>query len=368
MRARDSQTAIYFISGSDEASVKKAALELVSKLAPAADAFGLETIDGAVETVDAAVEKINDACRALMTFPFLGGKKLVWLKNATFLGDTPLGRSESVTNALAQLCEILKAGLPEDVTFLMSAPEADKRRSAFKQLSKMGVIQLHDKPDLGFRADEEEIISWTAQQAHARGLKISHEAVEALAARVGLNTRQLDNELQKLETAFGHGHSIGAADVRSLVAGTRESGIFDISNAILARDLPLALETLAQLIRQGERGISILLAAIVPTVRNLLLVKDLMAKHKLQPPAQPHFFASSLNRLESAAIAHLPRKKDGTLNTYPLGIAARSCVHYTTAELEQAFHDCADANLKLVTTQIAEDVVLSRLLIRFMAR
>ena len=51
-KAKTSQ--IYFLTGSDEAAVKKAASALAQKLAPGADAFGLETIDGAVDNVDAS--------------------------------------------------------------------------------------------------------------------------------------------------------------------------------------------------------------------------------------------------------------------------------------------------------------------------
>lgn len=362
------KSSTYFVTGSDEAAVKKAAAALAAELAPGADAFGLETIDGAVDTVDAAAGAIHAACHALLTLPFLGGSKLVWLKSAAFLSDSVAGRSETVAAALESLCDILKNPLPDGVVFLMSAPEPDKRRAAYKQLGKLCTISIHDKPDLGFRAGEEEVVAWTAGKARERGLKISHEAVEALAARIGLDSGQLDNELDKLETAFGPGHPIEARDVRALVPATRESGIFDIGNAIAARDLPLALETLSQLLRQGEKGVGILLASIVPTVRNLLLVKDLLIRHKLQPPAQPQFFASTLNRLAAADIEHLPRKKDGTLNAYPLGIAARNCVHYTAAELQRAFQGCADANRQMVTSQASDEVVLTRLLAGFMAR
>ncbi|MEI8312282.1 MAG: hypothetical protein WCH98_16130, partial [Verrucomicrobiota bacterium] len=125
---------------------------------------------------------------------------------------------------------------------------------------------------------------------------------------------------------------------------------------------------LSQLLRQGEKGVGILLASIVPTVRNLLVVKDLLARHKLQPPAQPQFFGSVLNKLNAADIDHLPRKKDGTLNTYPLGIAARNSVHYTAAELHRAFQGCAEANLQMVTSQASDEVVLTRLLAGFMTR
>jgi DNA polymerase-3 subunit delta len=366
--AKTKTSSIYFVTGSDEAAVKKAARALAEKLAPGADAFGLETIDGAVDTVDACTRAAEDAVQALLTLPFLGGSKLVWLKSAAFLADSVAGRSESVTNALEKLCDVLKAGLPVGVTFLLSAPHTDKRRTLYKTLTKLADTQIHDMPDLGFRAGEEEIIEWTTSRVHKRDLQLSPEAVETLAARIGLDTGQLENELDKLETAFGKSHPIGAEDVRGLVPQTREGGIFDLSEAIARRNLPLALDTLQQLMRQGEKGVGILLAAIVPTVRNLLLVKDLLVRHKISPPTQPQFFGSSLKRLPESALSHLPRKKDGSLNTYPLGIAAINASHYALPELEAAFAGCAAANQELLSGRMTDDVVLTRLLIGFLSR
>ena len=366
--AKKSNSPIHFVSGSAEAAVKRAAAELSAKLAPGADAFGLETIDGAVDTVDPSLSRIRQTMQALSTLPFLGGTKLVWLKSATFLADTVAGRSEAVLQELEHLCDLVEAGLPEGVTFLMSAPMADKRRSAYKRLSKAASTTLCEKPTLGFGAGEEDVVTWTAQQLRTRGLKISHEAVEMLAARVGLESGQLHSEIDKLETALGAGHEIVAEDIRALVPATRESGIFDLGNAISARNLPLALETLEQLFHQGEKGVGILLASIVPTVRNLLLAKSLLVRHKLRPPAEPQFFARDLSRLPPQETEHLPRKKDGSLNTYGLGLAAKHSVHYSLEELQHAFHACAEVNQKLITSQGSESVVLTRLLVGFLQR
>lgn len=368
MAANKTSSAIHFISGSDDAAVKKAASELAMKLAPGADAFGLEVIDGAVETVDAAISRTRESMQSLATLPFLGGTKLVWLKSATFLADSVTGRSENVIAAVEQLCDLLDEGLPGGVTFLLSAPGADKRRTSYKRLSKLGNTILHDKPSLGFGAGEEEIVGWTSQQARARGMNLSSDALEVLAARVGLDSAQLHSELDKMETAFGSGHAISERDVRDLVPATRESGVFDIGNAISARNLPLALETLDQLFYQGEKGVGILLASIVPTVRNLLLTKSLLIRHKLRPPAEAQFFSSTLAKLPPEETDFLPRKKDGTLNAYGLGIAAKSSVHYSLEELQRAFHGCAKANLHLITGQGTENVILTRLLISFMGK
>ncbi len=368
MPAKKSQSAIHFVTGSDDAAVKKAALDLAAKLAPGADAFGLETIDGAVDLVDPSITRIRQTMQALSTLPFLGGTKLVWLKSASFLADTVAGRSESVIAELEALCDLLEAGLPDGVAFLMSAPGADKRRSAYKRLAKAGETVVCDKPSLGFGAGEEEVIHWTAQQISKHGLKITPEAVEMLAARIGLDSGRLQVELEKLDTALGSGHEIVAEDIRALVPSTRESGIFDLGNDISARDLPLALETLGHLFYQSEKGVGILLASIVPTVRNLLLAKSLLIRHKLRPPAEPQFFARDLSRIPPDETTHLPKKKDGTLNTYGLGLAAKHSVHFTLEELRRAFQQCADANQRLISSQGSESVVLTRLLVGFLQR
>ncbi len=87
---------------------------------------------------------------------------------------------------------------------------------------------MHDLPDLGFRGGEEAIIEWTMSRVHARDLQLDAHAVEGLAARVGLDTMQLEQELEKLETAFGKAHPISSDDIRMLVPQTREGGIFDL--------------------------------------------------------------------------------------------------------------------------------------------
>ncbi len=368
MPAKTSQAPVYFVSGSDDAAVKKAASELAAKIAPGADAFGLEVIDGGVETVDASISRVSEAMQALVTLPFLGGTKLVWLKSASFLADTVCGRSESVLESLEALCDLIEKGLPEGVTFLMSAPGADKRRSAFKRLSKLAKTTICDKPTLGFGAGEGEIVDWTARELNKHGLKFTVEAVEALAARIGLDSGRLQNEMLKIETAFGSAHEISGEDIRGLVPATRESGVFDLGNAISARDLPLALETLDQLFHQGEKAVGILLASIVPTLRTLLAAKHLMVRHNLRAPARPQDFASSLSKIPSAETEFLPRKKDGTLNSYGLGVAAKNSVHYTLGELQAGIHACAEANMRLVTSGGAEDVILTRLIVGLVGR
>lgn len=363
------KNSIHFVTGNDEADVRRKALQLSIELAlPDAGMFGLEIIESRGDTVDHSLDVIENTIQAILTFPFLGGGKLVWLKGATFLKDTPAGRSATVQEALVKLLSTLESDLPEGTTLLISAPEPDKRRAFYKALSKIASVTLCDKPDFGFNATEHDLVTWVIQRAKEHDIKLEEEAAELLAARIGANSGQIETELNKLITAAGEGKTITTAMIRDLVPFTRSGGIFDLSNAISKRDLPLSLDTLQQLRRQGENAMGILLAAIVPTVRNLLLAKDLMTRHGLRAPDKPFFFSSALQKLPQEEVAHLPRKKDGSLNAYGIGLAATHAGQFELPELVDGFLACGDVNAQLLRSQGSEDTLLTQLVIRLVAK
>jgi DNA polymerase III subunit delta len=361
---------LHFVTGSDEAEVRMAAKDLAAKLAPAdAGEFGIETIELPADTVDCAVEMIDRTIGAIRTLPFFGGK-LVWMKGVTFLKDTVQGRSETVQEALEKFLGVLREGLPEGITLLISAPEPDKRRGFYKNLSESAQTIIKDKIEIGGFGgqSEDDLIDWVNDRCREKGVKIDRRAAEVLAGRIGANSGQLQGEIQKLATSAGEGATVTEQLVRDLVPVTRAGGIFDLSDAINRRNLPLCLDTLSQLLRQGESAVGILLAAIVPTVRNLLVTKDLMERYRLKPPAQPQFFASDLRKVRPEDTAHLPRKKDGQLNTYGIGLAASNAARFGLAHLEKAFLACRDANRKLLSGHGSEQTILTELIVRIVAK
>jgi DNA polymerase-3 subunit delta len=360
---------LHFVTGSDEAEVRRTAQGLAAQLAPPdAGEFGLEIIEAPADTVDCSVEMIENTLQGVLTLPFFGGGKLVWMKGVSFLKDTQQGRSETVQNALEKLLKTLEVGLPEGITLLISAPEPDKRRAFYKSLASIASTTICDKPDFGFNATEDDLIDWVIERCRKRGVRMEDTAAKVLTTRVGTNSGQLDSELAKLVTSAGEGASITEQLVRDLVPLTRAGGIFDLSDAINKRNLPLCLDTFQQLRRQGEQSIGILLAAIVPTVRNLLLAKDLMERHRIKPPSQPQFFASELKRLRPEETAHLPRKKDGGLNTYGIGLAAMNAARFDRDHLVSAFLACRDTNAGILRGSGSEDTLLTQLLVRIVAK
>ncbi len=382
---------IHAVLGSDESEVKRVAAELASNLTPpGAGDFGLEVIDGAADNADQAAARVRSAIEAVQTLPFFGDAKVVWLKNVNFLGDDQKARSATVQSALEELSELVDSGFGPGITLLISAIDVDKRRSFYKTLLKRAEVQVFDRLDSGRSGWEEEALEIVQQRAKKRKLQFDGDALDLFVLLTGGDTRQIDNELEKIDTYCSTGFQpVGRAGVspakspaaakmavprvtvdlvRELVPLSRAGVIFELGNALAARDLQLSLKLVRRLLDQGESAIGILLVAIVPTIRNLLLAKDLMERHRLPRPHSPFQFISAINRLPGEATDHLPRKKDGSVNAYGLGIAAQQAGRFETIQLIEAMRACLAANIQLVTTQLDHELILTEVVVKLLGR
>jgi DNA polymerase-3 subunit delta len=358
---------MYVVLGSDEAEVKRVAAELASNLTPpGAGDFGLEVIDGAADNADQAEAQVRSAIEALQTLPFFGSTKVVWLKNVNFLGDDQKARSAAVQSALEELSELIDSDFGPGITLLISATDVDKRRSFYKTLVKRAEMQVFDRLDSSRGGWEEEALEMVQQRAKKRKLQFDEGALDLFVLLTGGDTRQIDNELEKIDTFLGKDRVVSAEHVRELVPLSRAGVIFELGNALAARDLQLSLKLVRRLLDQGESAIGILLVAIVPTIRNLLLAKDLMERYRLARPHSPFHFISAVNRLPAEATDHLPRKKDGSVNAYALGIAAQQAGRFETAQLVQAMRACLEANVQLVTTQLDHELILTEVVVKLL--
>jgi DNA polymerase-3 subunit delta len=368
-KTKSASTNVYAVLGSDEAEVKRVAAELATQLTPPETGdFGLEVIDGVAESAEQAMARIRSTIEALQTLPFFGSTKVVWLKNANFLGDTAIARSASVQSTLEELSDLVKNAPGSDVIFLISATEVDKRRSFYKSLLKLAETQIFDRLDSSRSGWEEEATEIVRSRAKKRKLQFDDAALDLFVLLTGGDTRQIENELEKIDIFLGKDRGVHADFVRELVPLSRAGVIFELSHALATRDLELALTLVRRLLDQGESAIGILLVAILPTLRNLLLAKDLMERHRLPQPYSPFQFISAIHRLPPESTDHLPRKKDGSINAYALGIAAQHAHRFETSQLIEAMQACLEANLQLVTTQLDHELVLTEVVVKLLGR
>jgi DNA polymerase-3 subunit delta len=355
---------IHAVLGTDDTEVKRVARELAAELAPPGD-FGMDVIDGQAGNSGEAAERIYRTIDALQTFGFFGGEKLVWLKDANFLADDRTGAAQATLDALEKLTSLLQGGLPDGTRFLLSAGAVDKRRSFFRALNKLTEPQICDRIDPTKQGWEQAAAVLVRDLAGQKGLRLDEEARDLFTLYTGGDRPVIASELEKLDLYLGpKTRTATVDDVRMLTPMSRAGVIFELGNAISARRLQHALELLRQLLFGGEKAIGILLATIIPTVRNLLLVKDLMVRHRLAPPSNPFNFGRDLDRLPTAATAHLPRTKEGKVNAFALGFAAIGARHFTLPELQAGLKSCLAANVALVSASTEAEVVLSQLLVR----
>jgi DNA polymerase-3 subunit delta len=358
------------VLGTDEALMKEAAIRLSRELSPPdAGDFGVDIIEGIAESAEHCAQIVRRTLDALQTLPFFGGGKLVWLKNANFLADSQVGKTNAATEGMENILDYVEQQLPNEVKFLLSASAIDKRRSAYKRIQKLADLRTFDKPDTSKTGWEDEVIPLVERRARDLGITFDNDAIEMLVHLAGEDTRQLDSEVEKLSLYLGERTRVTAEDVRLLVPLNRAGVIFELGNAMGKRDLRRALELVRTLVYQGQSPIGILLAAIVPRVKSMLLAADIVARHPRLPRTAYPAFAAALDKLPASETSHLPKKKDGSgLNVYPVFLALGESSKFTAAELRAALQACLDANLKLVTTSIDPQLVLERFLVGMLSK
>lgn len=350
------------VFGTDDLKVKETALRLSKELSPPdAGDFSNDIIQGTAENAEHCAQIVKQVIDALQTLPFFGGGKLVWLKNANFLGDNQIGKSHAATSGFESILDCAE-NLPSDIRLLISANAVDKRRTSYKRLQKIADLRVLDKPDTSKTGWEDEVIPQIERRARELGVSFTTEAVEVLVQLAGEDTRQLESEIEKLSLFVGD-RKISVEDVRDLVPLNRAGVVFELGNALGKRDLRRALELVRTLLFQGQNPIGILLAAVVPRVRNLFFAADLLQQHPKLPRGNYSAFCGFLEKLAPSQTAHLPRKKDGQgFNAYPLFLALGESQRFSKDELRSALEQCLEANLKLVSTGQDPQLVLERLL------
>ncbi len=361
------QIQIVVFVGTDEGRVQQEALAAVRRLTPPdAGEFGVETINGTAENSDDARRICRETVQALQTLPFFGGGKVVWLKNAGFLTDSVTGRANATQEGIEALQRTLEQGLGEGVFLVLNATGIDKRRAFYKTLKKLGEVKEFDLPDMSRSGWEEAALANALEMASTRSLQFDQPALQRLVMLAGADSRQLKAEMEKIDLFLGPSpdsapRRVAEDVVATLVAHTRSAVVFAVGDAVGRRDLKSALEQVELLMGQGESPLAILLAAIVPKIRNLLVAKSLQQESGIGARSYKEL-QSGLDRLPEDRTRHIARTKTGGFNAYPVWLSMQESRRFELAELRSALGHSLAANKALVTSQLDGRVVLAKLL------
>ena len=341
----------------------EAALALFTELKPeGGDDFSQETIDGTVGNAEDAFGVCSKIIESLQTLPFFGGGKTVWLKSANFLGSDRTSEAERAKEGTEALISCLEDELPEDVHLLISATAIHKGRRFYKFLNKVADIEVYDRPDVSRDGWQRDMIPVVKNKAADLGLSFAGQALDLFITLVGVDSRQISSELDKLDVYIDERREITEDDVRMIVPLSHAGVVFEIGNALQKKNAGRAFELIDQQLARKETAIGILRASIIPTVRNLFMSAAVTDGRSI-PNGNYNQYTSALNALPANERAWLPQKKDGSgVSVYPLFLASQNANAFGVHRLGVAMKACLEADKCLVSSGLDQRTVLHRLI------
>ena len=191
------------------------------------------------------------------------------------------------------------AALPADAAVVLRAnTNAGALAKAIRELG--GTVESFDA------LDGQAVEEWIRGRARSFDLALDRGSVSALALAVGSDLERLDHELEKL-AAYAAGEPLGARDVGALVSGAIEQDVFDLTRAVVRRDLPTAIGALERLLDSGEPPLR-LHGLLVWQFRLLLVAAGLRSDEDLER-------AVAKTGLSRGALARMRREASGVRQT-----------------------------------------------------
>jgi DNA polymerase-3 subunit delta len=359
------------ICGEDEFAVKQRARQLYRHWCDELGGMDHESIEASVSNSGEALAVVARLREALQTLPFFGSGKVIWLRDCNFLGDERAASAQAVTETLAELAEELKRFSWQGVRLLISAGKVDKRKTFFKTLDKIGLVETLS----GWSVDDKDWANRAEIEARsairARQKEITEEALAELVNRIGPNPRLLDSEIEKLCLFVGNRKQIEAGDVAAICTRNKTARAFALGDALGDRDLPRLLrrldEELWELKFNSQKSEIGLLYGLISKVRAMLLLKEMLCEDWIKPEMDYNRFKAQLERVPAEKLPADRRFNPLSLNPYVLYKALPHAKKYTRNELVRAMDLLLRCNQRLVSSGLDEALVLQQALVQIVA-
>jgi DNA polymerase III subunit delta len=102
------------------------------------------------------------------------------------------------------------------------------------------------------RVEEGEAVRWIGEYCTMQGIKIDPDAARELVDALGGDMMMISNELEKLILYVGEKKRVTLGDVETMVLAAKQRSLYELTDAISARDRVRALETLDAILSTGE--------------------------------------------------------------------------------------------------------------------
>lgn len=260
------------------------------------------------------------------TLPFFKEKRMILVENSGFF-----------KNSCDDLAEYMSQ-VPESTCFVFVEEEVDKRSKLFKAASRAGRAVEFETPK------EDMLVRWILGRIQREEKKITQSVMQLFLSKTGSDMENIDKELEKLICYTLDKTEISAADVEAICTGQTENKIFEMIDAISAKNQKKALDLYYDLLALKEAPMRILFL-IARQFQNLLLIKSMSAKGY---PA-----------VSIAKTAGMP--------SFAVQKNLRQAGAFKINQLKEAIEDCGQAEEDVKTGRMADQLAVELLIVKYSA-
>lgn len=319
----------------------------------------VEIINGYVQNSGEAESAINQFIQALQSPSLFNQKKLVWLKNISFIADSVVGRATSTKESVDRLIEQLPHLCTANNAALLTASPVDRRTKQFKTLQQLGNFIFIESDPKG-----NSLHDLANQEAKDMGITFAAGALDVLLGKINNDTRLLIQEIRKLAT-YSPNTEIKETLIHELVPQFGESDFFETSEAFYSKDLTWALAALERHFFSGKDARPLLTSL---QNRNRLLIQLKVLAESGEMGANPR--SLDKNTLERAARAFelsaegLSNKHSFNVfsqNPWYLGKLLQTAQQFTLKQLMEFQADFIEVFEKILANPNGQQEILSSL-------
>jgi DNA polymerase III delta subunit len=145
------------------------------------------------------------------------------------------------------------------------------------------------------KGKRKDLFPWVKQQAAAKGLHMSGDAMNALVDVVGEQRMALSQAIEELSLAMPPGSRITPKEIAGQFSGRADVKLFGFIDAVAQKQGPAALESLHYLVAQGEAP-TMLFWNLTRHFRQLLVAAESSPKQVAKLLGKPDWLAEKLCR------------------------------------------------------------------------
>ena len=288
-----------------------------------------------------------------------GQDRQAWLPVITAFCATHRLEASTSADGADRLESVLKSGLPEGTHLILTADAVDKRKKLFKTLDEMGKI-LEFSRVKGDTKLKGLLMENARELLTAKGKKMAPGAWLALGKKTGFNLRPSMSALEKLITFTGEKPTIDEEDIEAVIGKTREENVFNLTSALVEKNLPVSLSILGDLLDRGDHPVMIL-AMLAREIRILLQARLLLEVRSL-PPYQA---GMDYGRFQKALFPEIKQRLgSATPHPYVIYQALGHAGRFSRESLIRHLETLVDMDLALKSTAKDARLMLERFLIQ----